>query len=47
MYMYSKTTERNSLLASQFTANMPAYDECAFIRSLLVDNATPLMLDIC
>ena len=39
-YVYVfKNYRKEQPVASQFTANMPAYDECAFIRSLLVDNA--------
>ena len=38
-YVYVfKNYRKEQPVASQFTANMPAYDECAFIRSLLVDN---------
>ena len=41
-YVYVfKNYRKEQPVSSQFTSNMPAYDESAFIRSLLVDKANP------
>ena len=38
-YVYVfKNYRKEQPVSSQFTSNMPAYDECAFIRSKIVDN---------
>ena len=41
-YVYVfKNYRKEQPVSSQFTSNMPAYDECAFIRSLIVDKSNP------
>jgi hypothetical protein len=41
-YVYVfKNYRKEQPVSSQFTSNMPAYDESAFIRSLIVDKANP------
>jgi hypothetical protein len=41
-YVYVfKNYRKEQFVASQFTSFMPAYDESAFIRSLIVDNTNP------
>jgi len=40
-YVYVfKNYRKEQPVSTQFTSNMPAYDECAFIRSKIVDNAS-------
>ena len=41
-YVYVfKNYRKEQPSSSQFSSNMPAYDECAFIRSKIVDNTNP------